>query len=76
MLFVGDTVLQLVASEYLYKHFPRHHEGHLSLLRSSLVNNRTQATVCNDLGMLEFIIGGDPKAELKTKDRQVPSVQL
>nr|KAG5706615.1 hypothetical protein BaRGS_005685 [Batillaria attramentaria] len=28
--FLGDTVLQLIASEYLYKHFPEHHEGHLS----------------------------------------------
>lgn len=42
MEFLGDTVLQLISSQYLYKHFPEHHEGHLSLLRSSLVNNRTQ----------------------------------
>ena len=42
MEFLGDTVLQLVTSDYLYKHFPEHHEGHLSLLRSSIVNNRTQ----------------------------------
>lgn len=43
MEFLGDTVLQLISSDYLYRHFPDHHEGHLSLLRSSLVNNRTQA---------------------------------
>jgi len=24
-------VLQLIASEYLYKYFPEHHEGHLSV---------------------------------------------
>merc|ERR1719445_511672 len=48
--FLGDTVLQLVTSDYLYRHFPEHHEGHLSLLRSSIVNNRTQAVVCDDLG--------------------------
>ncbi|KAG8259534.1 hypothetical protein J6590_011829 [Homalodisca vitripennis] len=67
--FLGDTVLQLIASEYLYKFFPEHHEGHLSLLRSSLVNNRTQAVVCNDLGMTKFALYSNPKAELKTKDR-------
>uniref|UniRef100_A0A1B6EBR2 RNase III domain-containing protein n=1 Tax=Clastoptera arizonana TaxID=38151 RepID=A0A1B6EBR2_9HEMI len=67
--FLGDTVLQLIASEYLYKYFPEHHEGHLSLLRSSLVNNRTQAVVCNDLGMASFALYSNPKAELKTKDR-------
>lgn len=67
--FLGDTVLQLIASDYLYKYFPEHHEGHLSLLRSSLVNNRTQAVVCDDLGIGAFAIYATPKAELKTKDR-------
>lgn len=87
--FLGDTVLQLISSEYLYRHFPDHHEGHLSvsevkssstwfghdissqfqLLRSSLVNNRTQSLVCDDLGMTNYAMRGDPKLELKTKDR-------
>ncbi|XP_032666189.1 ribonuclease 3 [Odontomachus brunneus] len=67
--FLGDTVLQLIVSEYLYKFFPEHHEGHLSLLRSSLVNNKTQAVVCDDLGMTQYALYGNPKAELKTKDR-------
>ncbi|XP_035232949.1 ribonuclease 3-like, partial [Stegodyphus dumicola] len=67
--FLGDTVLQLVASEYLYKYFPEHHEGHLSLLRSSLVNNRTQAVVCADLGMVEYAIYPYSKVELKPKDK-------
>ncbi|KAK5650502.1 hypothetical protein RI129_001531 [Pyrocoelia pectoralis] len=67
--FLGDTVLQLIASDYLYKYFPEHHEGHLSLLRSSLVNNRTQAVVCDDLGMSSYAVYNNPKAELKTKDR-------
>ncbi|XP_054279725.1 ribonuclease 3 [Macrosteles quadrilineatus] len=67
--FLGDTVLQLITSEFLYKHFPKHHEGHLSLLRSALVNNRTQSIVCDDLGMAQFTISSNPKAELKTKDR-------
>lgn len=31
--FLGDTVLQLIASDYLYKYFPEHHEGHLSVSR-------------------------------------------
>ncbi|XP_077865341.1 ribonuclease 3-like [Saccoglossus kowalevskii] len=54
--FLGDSAMQLVASEYLFKHFPDHHEGHLSLLRSSLVNNRTQSYVAQELGMEEYII--------------------
>ncbi|XP_021955109.1 ribonuclease 3 isoform X2 [Folsomia candida] len=66
--FLGDTVLQLISSDYLYRHFPDHHEGHLSLLRSALVNNRTQAYVCDDLGMTQYAMR-DPKSEMKTKDR-------
>ncbi|RWS31361.1 ribonuclease 3-like protein [Leptotrombidium deliense] len=69
MEFLGDTVLQLIASEYLYKFFPEHHEGHLSLLRSSLVNNKTQAVVCDDLGMTQFAVYNYAKGVLKTKDR-------
>lgn len=41
----------------------------LQLLRSSLVNNRTQAVVCDDLGMSNYAVYNNPKAELKTKDR-------
>ncbi|GFS04262.1 ribonuclease 3 [Elysia marginata] len=72
--FLGDTVLQLVASEYLYWHFPEHHEGHLSLLRSSLVNSRTQSMVYDDLGMSEYVIFNDfysshDGPEMKTKQR-------
>lgn len=70
--FLGDTVLQLIASEYLYKHFPEHHEGHLSLLRSSLVNSRTQAIVCDDLGMTDYVIYsnvGTDKIDMKTKQK-------
>lgn len=41
--FLGDTVLQLIVSEYLYKFFPEHHEGHLSVsilcLHVHLFNN-------------------------------------
>lgn len=29
--FLGDTVLQFISSEYLFKHFPDHHEGHLTV---------------------------------------------
>uniref|UniRef100_UPI00398F7C3D ribonuclease 3 n=1 Tax=Pristiophorus japonicus TaxID=55135 RepID=UPI00398F7C3D len=59
MEFLGDSIMQLVATEYLFVHFPDHHEGHLTLLRSSLVNNRTQAKVAEELGMQDFAITND-----------------
>ncbi|VVC31425.1 Double-stranded RNA-binding domain,Ribonuclease III domain,Ribonuclease III [Cinara cedri] len=67
--FLGDTVHQLITTEYLYKYFPEHHEGHLSLLRSSLVNNQTQSVVCDDLNLVNYASYANPKIQLKTKDR-------
>ncbi|XP_033099122.1 ribonuclease 3-like isoform X2 [Anneissia japonica] len=63
MEFLGDSVLQIITSCYLYRHFPDHHEGHLSLLRSSLVNNRTQATVARELGLENYIIDVDTRSK-------------
>ncbi|XP_065068928.1 ribonuclease 3-like [Rhopilema esculentum] len=53
--FLGDSVLKFIISDYVYRHFPDHQEGHLTLLRTSLVNAKTQATVFRELGMDEFI---------------------
>lgn len=53
--FLGDTVLNFVVSDYLYRHFPEHHEGHLSLLRSCTVSNPTQAVIYDELGMQTYV---------------------
>lgn len=68
--WLGDSVLQLIVSDYLFRNFPLHHEGHMSLLRTSLVSNQTQAVVCDDLGFGEFVIKPPHKTgELKMKDK-------
>jgi ribonuclease III len=36
--FLGDAVLQLVTTEYLYSHFPKEREGRLTKLRARLVS--------------------------------------
>ncbi|KAF6037207.1 drosha [Bugula neritina] len=66
--FLGDSVLQLVVSDYLYKKYPNHHEGHLTLLRSSLVNNETQAEIFKDIGIAKFIYR-KLTTEIQTKER-------
>ncbi len=38
MEFLGDSIMQLVATEYLFIHFPDHHEGHLTV-RSNHLNH-------------------------------------
>ncbi|CAK8689247.1 unnamed protein product [Clavelina lepadiformis] len=54
--FLGDSVCNLVASTYLFKLYPTHHEGHLTLLRATVVNGRTQSLVATELGMPEYVI--------------------
>ena len=42
---------------------------HIYFSRSSIVNNRTQAVVCDDLGITEYALFQVPKKDLKIKDR-------
>jgi ribonuclease-3 len=47
--FLGDAVLELVVSTYLYSTYPSAHEGQLSKLRSCLVNAEAFATLARQL---------------------------
>jgi ribonuclease-3 len=62
--FLGDSVLNLVISQYIYEREPGADEGDLSRIRSSLVNEEALARVARDLGLGDFIyLGG---GELKS----------
>lgn len=49
--FLGDAVLQLAITDCLYSLFPRHKEGLLTKMRSSLVNRSSLAGISKTLGM-------------------------
>jgi ribonuclease-3 len=53
--FLGDAVLELVVTEYLYKSYPNP-EGELTNWRASLVNGDALAEVANTLEIEEFIL--------------------
>jgi len=53
--FLGDAVLQLVSTEYLFRHFPEHQEGQLTMMRSSLVSNAVLCDVAVTTGMHECV---------------------
>jgi ribonuclease-3 len=53
--FLGDAVIELVVTEYLYKTFPNP-EGELTNWRAALVNANTLALIAqDDLGMEEYL---------------------
>ncbi|XP_028394785.1 ribonuclease 3-like isoform X2 [Dendronephthya gigantea] len=55
MELLGDSLVQWVVTAYLYRHFPKHHEGHLTLLRSSLVNRTIQAQIAGEIGLDQYV---------------------
>jgi len=54
--FLGDAVLELIVTEFLYKRFPNKAEGGLTLYRSALVNFTTLAEVAEELKMGDFLL--------------------
>ena len=53
MEFLGDAVLELVVSEYLYKKYPSEAEGRLTNYRSAMVKTETLADAARKLGLGE-----------------------
>lgn len=56
--FLGDSVLGLIVSSYLYEHLPDHPEGHLSHLKAYLVGADMCITYMQKWGVEEFLLLG------------------
>ncbi len=54
--FLGDAVLELVVSEYLFKKYPKKPEGELTAVRAALVNTESIADAAQKLGMNDFLL--------------------
>lgn len=54
--FLGDAVLELVITHFLYKQFPDKPEGELTAYRAALVNATTCAEVAGDIGMNDYLL--------------------
>ncbi len=54
--YLGDAVLQLVTTDFLFKKFPDKDEGELTSIRSALVNADTCASVAQKLSMNDFLL--------------------
>ncbi len=65
--FLGDAVLELVASEYLFSTFPDWSEGQLSKSRARLVNAHALEAAARRLGLGEHLRLG--RGEEKTQGR-------
>ena len=70
--FLGDAVLDLLASEYLLENFPDWSEGQLSKSRARLVNARALERAARRLGLGEHLRLG--RGEEKTGGRDKPAL--
>jgi ribonuclease-3 len=70
--FLGDAVLELVISEYLYSTCSSHTEGDLTKLRASIVCEPSLARVARELGLGSCLYMG--KGEERSGGRDRPSI--
>jgi len=70
--FLGDAVLELVVSEFLYHSFPQYAEGDLTKLRASIVCEPSLSRVARKLGLGEYLYMS--RGEEKSGGRDRPSI--
>lgn len=67
--FLGDAVLELVITDFLYNEFKNKSEGELTLYRAALVNTDTLAQVASELNLSEFLLLSRGEARDKGRAR-------
>lgn len=68
--FLGDAVLELIVTDFLYRKYPQYTEGELTALRSALVNAIIISEVASDIGMNDFLLLSKGEAKDFGKARQ------
>ena len=67
--FLGDAVLKLLASRYLYERFPEYPEGDLTKIRAILISDNTLAHIAAKINLDKFLKIGYHEAKLGGRTR-------
>ncbi len=70
--FLGDAVLEVVSSDFLYHEYPDMPEGKMTRLRASIVCEPTLALCAREIGLGSFLLLG--KGEIHTGGRYRDSI--
>lgn len=70
--FLGDSVLSIIVSEYLFSRFPEVDEGELTKMRASLVCEKSLAGFAEEIGLPNMLLLG--KGELAMGGNKRPSI--
>lgn len=68
--FLGDAVLELVVTDYLFGKYPDKTEGELTAIRAALVNTNTLSDASTKLGVNEFLLLSRGEAKDTGRARQ------
>ena len=68
--FLGDAVLELIVTDFLYKKYPNYTEGELTALRSALVNAVIISEVAMSIDMNSYLLLSKGEAKDNGKARQ------
>ena len=66
--FLGDAVLEIIVSEWLYAAYPQAEEGELTAMRQQFVSKTALADLCKRAGFMRFLryMGGKQNLGSKT----------
>ncbi|MEK7509455.1 MAG: ribonuclease III [Patescibacteria group bacterium] len=69
--FLGDAILELVVTEFLYTKYPTKPEGELTAFRAALVNTVSIAEAATKLGMNDYLLLSRGEAKDTGRARQI-----
>lgn len=69
--FLGDAVLELVVTSYLFRKYPKKQEGELTAFRSSIVNTNSLIKVAEHIGLNKFMLLSKGEAKDTGRARSV-----
>jgi ribonuclease-3 len=68
--FLGDAVLELVVTDYLFREYPDKPEGELTAVRAALVNTNSLAATSEAMGINEYLLMSKGEAKDEGRARQ------
>ncbi len=72
---LGDSVLELAATDELFRKFPKFAEGDLTAARSAMVNNKTLSKIAEKLNIADWIFVSRGEAKSSEKPRNAMAVR-
>lgn len=69
--YLGDAVLELIVTEYLFTTYPNYQEGELTSIRAALVNYQMMAKVARELSLDDFLFLSRGESKDSGKAREV-----